>query len=114
MLYVVSYDIPKDKMRTKISKELENYGVRIQYSVFECELTQARFQKRYEKLVVLSQELEGGSIRVYRICDHCKGKIITIGEPLHKVELLTKDTIIIPESVNLTSKYMGRSNLPLI
>lgn len=95
MLYVISYDIQKDKMRTKISKELENYGVRIQYSVFECELTVTRFQRLYEKLVVLTQDLDGGSIRIYRICDHCKGKIITIGEPLHKVEFLSQDTIII-------------------
>lgn len=95
MLYVISYDIPKDKMRTKISKELENYGVRIQYSVFECELTQARFQKLYQKLVLLTEELEGGSIRIYKICDNCKSKTMTIGEPIHKVELLSQDTIII-------------------
>lgn len=95
MLYVVSYDIPRDKMRTKIAKELENYGVRIQYSVFECELTQVRFQKLYQKLVVLTQELDGGSIRIYKICDNCKNKIMTIGEPLHKVEMLSRDTIVI-------------------
>ena len=35
-MYIVSYDITSNKLRRKIAKELENYGVRVQYSVFEC------------------------------------------------------------------------------
>lgn len=33
-LYVVAYDIPDDKRRTRIAKVLESYGDRLQYSVF--------------------------------------------------------------------------------
>lgn len=32
--YVVSYDIPNDRRRTRIAKELLGHGDRIQYSVF--------------------------------------------------------------------------------
>ncbi|MBR8835369.1 MAG: CRISPR-associated endonuclease Cas2 [Stigonema ocellatum SAG 48.90 = DSM 106950] len=39
-LYVVAYDVPCDKRRKKISDLLEGYGQRVQYSVFECLLTQ--------------------------------------------------------------------------
>ena len=39
MYFVVSYDISDDKRRTKIHNTLKSYGQRVQYSVFECDLT---------------------------------------------------------------------------
>lgn len=45
MTYVISYDIESNKIRTKLAKLLEGYGVRIQYSVFECSLSDKRFKK---------------------------------------------------------------------
>ena len=45
MVYVVSYDIISDRTRRKLSKILEGYGVRIQYSVFECRLNEKRFRE---------------------------------------------------------------------
>lgn len=79
--YVVSYDIVSDRLRSKIAKELENFGKRIQYSVFECELTEKQFQKMYARLAALMLEVEGedGSIRIYPLCANCCQKIQTIG-----------------------------------
>lgn len=34
-MFIVTYDISNDKVRTKFSKFLKKYGRRIQYSVFE-------------------------------------------------------------------------------
>jgi len=45
MKYVVSYDIGNDKRRTKLSTLLEKYGTRVNYSVYECELNQTKFDK---------------------------------------------------------------------
>lgn len=42
MFWVISYDIPNDKRRTKVSKILEGYGRRAQYSVFECDLDETK------------------------------------------------------------------------
>ena len=39
MFILVSYDIPNDKRRLKVMKAVQDYGTRVQYSVFECELT---------------------------------------------------------------------------
>jgi CRISPR-associated protein Cas2 len=39
MYLVVSYDIHDDKRRNRIHKVLKNFGERIQFSVFECDLT---------------------------------------------------------------------------
>ncbi|MBV9707207.1 MAG: CRISPR-associated endonuclease Cas2, partial [Chloroflexi bacterium] len=37
--YVIAYDIPDDKRRTKIHKLLLGFGVWTQFSLFECFLT---------------------------------------------------------------------------
>lgn len=36
MLYVVSYDIPDDKRRTRVHSALTGFGTWVQFSVFEC------------------------------------------------------------------------------
>jgi CRISPR-associated endoribonuclease cas2 len=38
-IYVVAYDFSNNRLRSKIGKILENYGRRIQKSVFQCFLT---------------------------------------------------------------------------
>ena len=54
MRYVVSYDIQSDKIRRKLAKLLEGYGVRIQFSVFECNLTDKKFKKLYKEIFKLT------------------------------------------------------------
>jgi CRISPR-associated protein Cas2 len=49
---LVCYDISADKRRDKVAKTCESYGVRIQFSVFECPLDEMRFQQ-------LKSDLEG-------------------------------------------------------
>ena len=39
MFMVIVYDIEKNSKRTKVSKILEQYGNRVQKSVFECHLS---------------------------------------------------------------------------
>lgn len=51
---VVSYDIVSDQRRRKVMKALEGFGLRVQYSVFECLLTPAQMvemQRKLKKLV---------------------------------------------------------------
>ncbi len=61
---VVSYDIKDDRRRNKLSKELLNYGKRVQFSVFECNLTQIEIndmEKRIKKIV----NVEEDSVKIY-------------------------------------------------
>ena len=51
---VVAYDIQDDRSRIQISKILEKYGTRINYSVFECMFTDRQFQKIQINLEILS------------------------------------------------------------
>lgn len=54
MHVVVCYDVSEDKRRTKIHKVLKSYGEWMQYSVFECDLTEtqyARLRRRLQRLI---------------------------------------------------------------
>ena len=55
-MYLVSYDIEKTKIRNKIAKTLENYGERVQYSVFECRITAKQLDELYLQLVPVESE----------------------------------------------------------
>lgn len=94
MRYVISYDIEENRMRTKLSKLLEGYGVRVQYSVFECELSERRFRELYEKTFRLTEGMEG-SVRFYSICKNCESKIVTIGKPIHELAAIEAEVVII-------------------
>ena len=50
-MYLVSYDITPNRLRNKVAKTLEGFGKRVQYSVFECDLTEKRYEELYEKLL---------------------------------------------------------------
>lgn len=48
--YVISYDIPSDRRRTRVAKELLGYGDRIQYSVFIVILRPAKLHRLRDAL----------------------------------------------------------------
>jgi len=79
MFVVVSYDIVDDKARNKIAKILLDYGTRVQYSVFECNLDS-------EQLAVMERRLmrvlngEEDTIRIYLLCEGCVKRIRVFGK----------------------------------
>lgn len=78
MLIVVSYDCPNDQRRTKLHKILKSYGQWMQFSVFECEVTETEYLKLRSRLdrVIKPEE---DSIRFYFLCKCCQGKVERIG-----------------------------------
>jgi CRISPR-associated protein Cas2 len=79
MFILISYDIPDNKRRTKIAKILEDYGERVQYSVFECRLSAQHLKKLSRELNDVMDEAED-SIRLYRLCRDCVKKIEAWGQ----------------------------------
>jgi len=63
---VISYDITNNKRRTKVAKTLEDYGKRVQYSVFECLLLPAELAK-LKKLLRPQVRESQDTIRYYSI-----------------------------------------------
>ncbi|MGD1875102.1 MAG: CRISPR-associated endonuclease Cas2 [Mastigocoleus sp.] len=78
MFIVISYDIPEDKRRTKIHKILKSYGQWVQYSVFECQLTETQYAKLRSRLCKLIKP-DMDSIHFYVLCACCFGKVERIG-----------------------------------
>lgn len=79
MLYVISYDIPIDRRRAKVAKLLEGFGQRVQYSVFECDLTEPQYLALQRKLHRLLKPAEGDSLRTYRLCASCIRAVVVEG-----------------------------------
>ena len=94
-MYLVSYDIASDRLRNKIAKTLEGYGRRVQYSVFECDLTEKRYKELYQKLLALAQDVKDGDICFYYICKNCQGKKQVIGVPKGPDSYLEEEVIVI-------------------
>lgn len=51
MLSLVAYDISEPKRLTRIARICEDYGVRVQYSVFECRLEETEFEEFWNRLL---------------------------------------------------------------
>jgi CRISPR-associated endonuclease Cas2 len=52
---LILYDITNNKLRRKIEKTLRDYGVRLQYSVFECRLDANLRSELREKLTDITE-----------------------------------------------------------
>lgn len=81
MYIVISYDISEDKRRTKIHNILKSYGQWIQYSVFECDLTDTQYTRLRTRLSKMIQP-NTDSIRFYFLCSCCQRKVERIGGEL--------------------------------
>lgn len=73
---LVIYDIVENRTRSKLAKALEGFGVRVQYSAFECHLTLSELAEMNKQIMPLIDPDED-SLRVYRMPSTTK--IDTIG-----------------------------------
>ena len=78
MLILVSYDIPDNKRRRKIAKTLLDYGDRVQYSVFECNLNQKQQAQLVEELKKLIAP-EKDSVRIYPLRADSAAQVQVLG-----------------------------------
>lgn len=78
---IIAYDIEDDRIRNKVAKLLEKQGTRINYSVFECMLTENELVKLQE---AIAKKTDRHTDRVvyYRLCVDCFTKIVY--QPLRK------------------------------
>jgi CRISPR-associated protein Cas2 len=78
VLILVSYDIPDDRRRLRLANVLEDFGERVQYSVFECHLEAGPLDRLRLRLL---QELDEAqdSVRIYRVCAACEDELEMLG-----------------------------------
>ena len=78
MLTVVAYDITDPKRLARVAKVCEDYGVRVQYSIFECRLDEDEFTDVWLKLL---EEIDDDEDRMvaYKIDARCAKETLTAG-----------------------------------
>ena len=83
MLYLVSYDIPSgktgDSRRARIARTMETYGLRVQLSVFECELAPVQLKELKHKIHQIIKPRHD-NVRIYPICSACRHSIENHGK----------------------------------
>lgn len=81
MLVLVTYDIPDNKRRKKLSDFLERYGRRVQKSVFECFISLSEMKKLHQ---LLSQrvKLSEDNVRLYWLNADAVPRTLTLGSEL--------------------------------
>ena len=74
MYIVLAYDISDDRRRTKLYKKLKNFGVPVQLSVFEFNLTPSQ-KDDLIKTVLSHLKSEEDRFSLYVLCEECRKKI---------------------------------------
>ena len=78
MIYLVCYDISHPKRLRRTAKILENFGLRVQKSFFQCEMEQKRMEHlRDQVLAVVDSEKD--YFFIYPLCEDCSRKAMADG-----------------------------------
>jgi len=78
--WLVVYDTPDDRRRYRLARILEDYGDRVQYSVFEIWVSPQTWEgllARLRKVV----DAEEDSLRLYAVCEGCARKVLRLAAP---------------------------------
>ena len=78
MLTVIAYDISDHKRLAKVAKTCEDFGVRVQYSIFECHLDQESFNELWLRLLEIIDE-DHDRLVAYKIDARCAKETETAG-----------------------------------
>ncbi len=78
---LVCYDISDDARRLKAAKILDDYGDRVQYSVFEIpDLSPELLEVCRRRIEAVIEPSEGDSVRFYSLCRSCRKAIFVLGK----------------------------------
>jgi len=92
MFWVICYDITDDKRRRKVVDIMESYGLRAQYSVFECDISDRQQMTLQGKLAKVIDHDED-DVRFYPLNQADIQRVRTLGNQV-KLKFLDGHTII--------------------
>ena len=73
LTYLISYDIAATRRRNKVLDLLRNYGIPVQRSVVECELTSTELDFLRPHLLRLIYPRDD-QVRIYMLCQSCMAR----------------------------------------
>ncbi len=75
---VIAYDVVDDSRRNRLAQTLLDFGVRVQYSVFEAIIDRKNIERMVRKVRRIIKRNED-SVRIYVLTKTTKKEIIKIG-----------------------------------
>jgi CRISPR-associated protein Cas2 len=78
MLMIVAYDIRSPRRLRRVAEHCEDYGARVQFSVFEVRLNADVFDRFWAEIQELI-DAEKDRLVAYRVCNECSRKIRAAG-----------------------------------
>jgi CRISPR-associated protein Cas2 len=78
MLTLIGYDISEPKRLARVARVCEDFGVRVQYSMFECRLDETEFTEFWLQLLGQINEDED-RIVAYKIDARCAKETMSAG-----------------------------------
>ncbi len=78
MLYLISYDVTEDGARRRVLEALKDYGRRVQFSVFECDLDETALEELKSRIEP-EIDVQTDSCRFYRVCEGCAKEVEILG-----------------------------------
>ncbi len=75
--YLICYDVETRWVRYRVDKLLSGYGERVQYSVFECAVSDSQFIRLRADLSDLLGDAD--KINYYKMCQHCLRRRLSQG-----------------------------------
>ena len=92
-LFLVWYDISDEKRLSRVAKIMEDFGIRVLYSVFECRLNDEEF---VEMKCALEREINPleDRVRYYRLCPKCEKPVVHLGYGFRTRAVTGEDVIL--------------------
>jgi CRISPR-associated protein Cas2 len=78
MNMIVAYDIANPRRLQRIAKIMEDYGMRVQKSIFEVEANDRSFaemKRRAEK----EMDWDEDGVKYFPLCEPCSGALVVLG-----------------------------------
>jgi CRISPR-associated protein Cas2 len=78
-MVLVTFDVRDSKRLQRVARELGNFGIRVQKSVFECHLDEEELKELQKRLAHLI-DVEQDEVRYYQLCQKDVEKIRIDGQ----------------------------------
>ncbi len=78
MIYMVCYDISDPKRLRRTAKILENFGIRVQKSFFQCEIEAERMAAMRDRILEIV-DTGRDYFFIYPLCENCSRRALTDG-----------------------------------
>jgi CRISPR-associated protein Cas2 len=80
MKYIIAYDIPETKIRSKIAKYLEGVAYRIQFSVFMGDFSENEANTAKTRIMEIIGNPKKRMVVMIPVCKNCEDKIWKVGQ----------------------------------